>query len=93
MSYSYEFTEPAVPEFRKLDPWLAEEALDELEILAHNPPSSRLWSKAGFVHDFVRIREGKRFYVFLMIVPDVSKQRLYVMTVGSHVGSVNPPPP
>lgn len=85
MSYAYQFAEPAVPQLRQLDSWLAEETLDELELLAseaHIPP---MRSSTGFVHDFVRMRAGKTYYVFLTILPDEAQRYLRVTSVGSFV--------
>ena len=85
MSYAYQFTEPAVPQLQQLDSWLAEETLDELELLASKGYVPPMRSPTGFVHDFVRVRGGKTFYVFLTIVPDPGQRCLRVTSVGSYV--------
>jgi hypothetical protein len=61
----YEFTESALEQFQQLDSWLGEETLDELEALVVNPPTLRMRSATGFVHNFVLIHAGATLYVFL----------------------------
>ena len=87
MSDAYEFTKRALAQFQQLDPWLAEETLDELEELIQNPPTSRLKSPAGAIHDFVRVHEGRRAYVFLTISSYPAREVFRVTTIGVHMVS------
>ena len=41
VSYAYEFSGRGLTQFQRLDPWLAEEVLDEMEALVGNLPASR----------------------------------------------------
>ena len=64
MSYALELTEPALDDLIRLDVWLQEETLDELDRLALDPPIRR--RRIGdFVHDFVRRGSGGISYVFV----------------------------
>lgn len=92
MTYSYEFTEPALKQFQQLEPWLAEETLDELETLAVVSPTAHRRLTNRFVHDFVRIRGASTLYVFLTIVRDRANQKLRVMDVGTYVRGVSDEP-
>lgn len=70
----------------KLDAWLGEELLDELEGLITRPPAPSLQTSAGFVHDFVREHATTGLcYVFLTILPDVRREVLRVTSVGIHI--------
>ena len=84
MSYTYEFGEAALAQFRALDPWLAEETLDELESLLQNPPLTRRRIAGMVVHDFSRIRGTDIAYVFLTIVVNRERSVLYIRSVGSY---------
>ena len=81
----YEFTEPALLQFQQLESWLAEETLDELETLSANLTVTRQRSTTGFIHDFVRLRENRKIYVFLTIAPQDKNERLVVTNVGLHI--------
>lgn len=82
MSYAYAFGEEAMAQFRRLDPWLAEETLDELDLLLKDPPLSRRRIAGGFVHDFVRQRTSDVVYVFLTIAPDTRRKILNIRSIG-----------
>lgn len=84
MSYALDLTDRAVEQLQTLDIWLQEEALDELDRIAAGEQS--LSEKVGtVVDDFVRVREGKKFYVFFTISVDASSRTIRVKQVGTHV--------
>ena len=85
MSYSYELADRALTQFRAQEPWIAEEILDELELLATTDLSTIRKSSAGFVHDFVRPHKGGKFYVFLTIVADHRNRLLQVANIGIYI--------
>jgi hypothetical protein len=85
--YAYEFTRQAMAQFQHLDPWLAEETLDELETLTKSPLSARMKSPAGAVHDFTRNRDRQTLYVFLTVTAYPDRQLLRVTSIGTHVKS------
>ena len=89
MSYALAFTDRALDDLRGLELWLQEETLDELDELAANPPAvSRRRHLAAVVHDFVRERSGKRYYVFLTLGPDESSKQLRIMELGLYVNKL-----
>lgn len=84
MSYSLSVEPEARAALTNLDPWLAEETLDEIELLLRNPEGIHL--RAGetvAVHDFVRTSEGATHYVFLVVRPVRQEARLEVLSIGS----------
>ncbi|HXE52983.1 MAG TPA: hypothetical protein VN541_08215 [Tepidisphaeraceae bacterium] len=85
MSYAYELAEEASRGLGELESWLAEEVLDELEMLVSGPLSHKQRAPGGFVHDFVREQSGSRYYVFLTIVWDHTQQILRVSRIGQYV--------
>ena len=85
MSYAYEFSKRAAAQFRRLDVWLAEELLDELELLCVNPPHPRIKDPAGVVHEMIRTRGESKCYVFLTFAVDVSRQLIRINSVGQFV--------
>jgi hypothetical protein len=85
VSYTYDLADHALTQFRALDPWLAEEVLDEMEILAHEEPSNLRRSSGGFVHDFVRQHGADSVYVFLTVIPDTRNQVLRIANIGLYV--------
>ena len=88
MSYAYEFSRRALTQFQALEPWIAEETLDELERLISQPPIP-LPNKApgGFVHDFVRQRGAQTVYVFLTFQLFPRRELLRITTLGTHIRS------
>ena len=84
MSYALEFTDPAREDFQRLDLWLQEETLDELDLLAANPPARR--TRVGdLVHDFVRRQGDATVYVFVTVWPDIANRLLRVKAIGVYV--------
>jgi hypothetical protein len=91
MSYVLRFSPGALRKLAELDPWLQEEALDEIELLANRPAQLiRRGRLPGYVHDFVRTREGIKHYVFIHLDRDDAAQRLGIRTIG-HVTALEPP--
>ena len=84
MSYGLEFAEEALAAFRKLESWLQEEALDELELLITHAANSNRYHLTMTIHDFVRERNGLRFYVFLTTVFDPPKHSLRIVSMGAY---------
>ena len=85
MSYAYEFSKRALTRFKQLEPWLAEETLDELEALLTRAPSSGPTTLLGEVHDFVRQRGDQTLYVFLTIKAFPARELLRVTSLGIYV--------
>jgi hypothetical protein len=83
VSYSLSVAPDARDALADLDPWLAEEVLDEIELLLLDPGTLRL--RAGevlAVHDFVREFAGTMHYVFLVVRPSSSEKKLDVISIG-----------
>jgi hypothetical protein len=59
VSYALELTRPALDDLRKLEIWLQEEVLDELDQFAKSPPARR--RRVGdIVLDLLRIQGSER---------------------------------
>ena len=83
MSYAWEFADTGLDDLRRLDVWLQEKALDELDRLA-----SSLSGRRGLgdqVHDFVRERGSASYYVFIVYVDDAAARTLRIKTIGLYV--------
>lgn len=85
MSYAYHLSERALAGMRRMEPWLQEKTLDELDRLTANPPPPGRRVGEAIVCDFVRDRGAERFYVFLTLFPDPTVQTLRVSDIGSCV--------
>jgi hypothetical protein len=85
VTYAYEFTKRAMAQFQQLEPWLAEETLDEIEKLIASPLSGRLKSPAGAVHDFTRTRDRQLIYVFVTVTTYPNRQFIRITSIGTHV--------
>ena len=84
MSYALELADPAREGLGRLDIWLAEDTLDELELLTANPPKRR--TRIGpVVYDFVRVHGESTFYVFVTLFPDEIREVLRVESIGHFV--------
>ena len=84
MSYDLEFTDRAIADLRRLESWLAEETLDELERLVQAPPKPRRRHLAGIVYDFVREREKRLHYVFVTVEVKPVRNLIKVSEIGSY---------
>lgn len=84
MSYAYQLSERALAGLRRMEPWLQEETLDELDRLTADPPKGRRIGEA-IVCDFVRDRGPHRFYVFITLFPDLTTQVLRISEIGACV--------
>lgn len=89
MSYVYELNDDARTNLRQLDPWVAEQVLDELETMIASP-GARLRTAGGFVYDFVRERNQQRIYVFLTVEHDPARSMLRITSIGSHARPLSP---
>jgi hypothetical protein len=79
------FNEQARAALLRLEPWLQEEVLDELDRLAHNPGHlRRAGASPASVADFTRDHEGRRHYVFLSIELDPAAKTLGLIDIGHH---------
>jgi hypothetical protein len=85
VSYALKFTERALAGMQRLDPWLQEEILDELDRLAAEPPAPQRRLGGAAVHDFTRDRGQNRHYVFITLLPNKTTQVLGVSEIGSFV--------
>jgi len=70
-------------DFKHLDIWLREETLDEIDFAAANPSTLKARLQRNAVHDFVRVRGGRQYYVFVTILPDKPAKRLLIKEIGS----------
>ena len=85
MSYAYQLGERALAGLRRMETWLAEETLDELDRLCEDPPARGRRVGDAVVCDFVRDRGPQRFYVFISVFPDATTRTLRVSDIGSCV--------
>lgn len=83
MSYSLSVAPKARAALATLDPWLAEETLDEIEKLLDDPRAFLVPAKgATAVHDFVRQSGRETHYIFLTIRLDMFHESLEVLSLG-----------
>lgn len=83
MGYAYTLSERALIGLRKMETWLQEETLDELDRLAAAPEIRGRRVGEAVVFDFVRDRNAQRSYVFLTVFPDELTRTLRVRDIGS----------
>lgn len=87
MSYSLEIVAKAKESIAKLELWLQEDLLDELDRVAADPHMLRRRGlRPGYVHDFTRVRSGTTHYIFLVMEMDATSNVLSLRQVG-HVQS------
>ena len=82
MSFAYLLSERAHASLRKMDIWLQEETLDELDRLTKESVFSGRRVGDALVRDFARDRGSQRFYVFIRFFPDRSSNALNVSDIG-----------
>lgn len=85
MSYAWELSERALAGLRRMQGWLQEETLDELDRLAAEPPPAGRQVGDAVIRDFVRDRGTERFYVFVTLFPDATAKTLRISDIGSCV--------
>lgn len=83
MSYVYELNDDARTNLRQLDPWVAEQVLDELETLVAVQSEERPRTTGGFVYDFIRDTNQQRIYIFLTVEHDPARNLLRITSIGS----------
>jgi len=85
VTYGLAFTDDARATLRALDPWLQEEALDEIDRVAAAPQNLRPRRGASVVvHDFIRQGGGLWHYVFVELRADDASQTVEVVKVGHY---------
>lgn len=84
MSYTLELTEPAREDLRRLDVWLQEEVLDELDKYALNP-SLKKRRVGDVVHDFLRTQSTDAYYIFITMREDAKAKCLRVKSIALFV--------
>ena len=83
MSYVPVFAPEARAVWARLDNWLQEIVLDEIERLTSDPQQLRRGGHLpGYTHEIVQTREGDTHYVFLVLDRDDAAQRLVVQRLG-----------
>jgi len=82
VSYGYMLSERALAGLRKMELWLQEETLDELDRLTAQQPFPGRRIGELIVRDFVRERGTNRHYVFLTLFPNAPAQTLTVSNIG-----------
>ena len=93
MSYAPAIAGDARPDVRALDPWLQEELLDELEVLAGDPtvlPNPA--DGSDFLYGFSRVAGATKHYVAVTLSRNDSSQTLTVLGI-SHRSQPLPPQP
>jgi len=88
VSYALRFTERGSADLNRLEIWLQEETLDELDKVAADPPAPNRRLAGAAVYDFVRERGQNRFYVFVTVLTDVAARELRILEIGLHVQAV-----
>lgn len=84
-SWALAFNERARAALLRLDAWLQEEILDELDRLAQNPGQlRRAGSSPICIADLTRDRQSQRHYVFLSIETNAGTRTLEVVDIGHH---------
>jgi hypothetical protein len=63
---------------------LQEETLDELELVAANPPPPNRRLAGAAIHDFVRWRDGQKYYVFITVFPLPAQGLVRVSEIAVH---------
>jgi mRNA-degrading endonuclease RelE of RelBE toxin-antitoxin system len=79
MSYALDVAPDAQSQWRELDVELQEVVLDELDLLANNPPADR----TALVLDVVRDFQGARHYDFIQVLLN-RRVRVISMIGASH---------
>ena len=84
-NWALAFNEPARAALLRLDPWLQEEILDELDRLAENAGQlHRGGASPVCIADLTRDHERQRHYAFLSIELNASTRTLEVVDIGHH---------
>jgi len=84
-SWALAFNDQSRLAMKRLDPWLQEAILDELDALAANPGVLRRSGTSPVaVADLIRDFEKQRHYVFLSIEVNVTARRLELVDVGHY---------
>ncbi len=82
-SWALAFNEQGRAALLRLDAWLQEEILDELDALASRPGDLRRGGAfPDCIADMVRDHDQQRHYVFLTIQTNVSARTLEVIDIG-----------
>ena len=83
MSYSLSVAPKARTSLATLDPWLAEETLDEIESLLADPHNHGISADGTIaVYDFVRCIGDKAHYLFLTVRVDIFDEAVELLSVG-----------
>jgi hypothetical protein len=82
MSYALLLGDKPRLALQRLDVWLQERALDELDELANHPETLLTRGFPPLVHDVAVERDGFRHYVFLVLEVDHVGRRLIVADIG-----------
>ena len=91
MSLALHLAADALSDLRRLDPWLQEEVLDEIERLAAAPESIPAPLQGwGSVHPFVRVVGGQLQVITLTLERNDSRGLLIVLGVASATGGQGP---
>ena len=89
MSWAWALNEQSRAALLRLDIWLQEETLDELDRLAERPGQLRRSGASPVcIADFVRDQDQQRHYVFLSIELNPSSRTLEVIDVGSYSSTI-----
>jgi len=85
VSYSLVIAGDAHADIRLLQPWLQEELLDEIDILAANPPPVHFRERhKDIVYAFHRTRSGILHRVFVTVRYNARSNSLLILGVSHH---------
>ena len=89
MSFELAFTDRALDGLKRLEIWLQEETLDELDRIAADPPDPNPHLAGAAICDFVRQRGTEKHYVFITVIPDANSGRLQISEIGGYIRRVS----
>lgn len=80
MSYGIIIARKAMANLRRLDFWLQEEVLDELEELAEDPPATA----GARAYRMIRLRDDNVDVVYLRLLIDPAQATITLLDISTH---------
>lgn len=82
MSYSFRIAGDALADLRTLEPWLQEEVLDELDVLAGNPQLLQTSSDAeSVIYMFSRAIGGAKHYISITVCRNDARESIVALGI------------
>jgi len=81
VSYAVHLAGDAIVDLQTLEPWVQEEVIDELDLLAEDPMRLHPDHDGNAVHDFERTVGGLRHVLFLRVHRDERRRLLTVSAI------------